>query len=134
MIEVKKVWLTDDAVHIQTADGREGHENFADYARLRNAPKSALEDYEIEEGGIHWNLLNEDLSFDGFFRPKNEKGALDKLFLEFPEISVSALARRLGMSQLEMAGYSSGSKTPSPKLMESILSELRKIGSELQHV
>ncbi len=129
-IEVTKIWLTDDAVHISTADGREGKELFADYARLRNASKDALEDYTSDTFGIHWNQLNEDLSFECFFQEK-KSNPLYKLFLSHPEINVSALARRIGISQSLMAQYIGGSKKPSEERANAIVGELRKIGSEL---
>ena len=97
-MEIAKIWLTDDAVHIRTADGREAKELFADYARLRNAPREALEDYTADAFGIHWNLLNEDLAFENFFQEKHDN-PLYRLFLNYPEINVSAVARRLGISQ-----------------------------------
>ena len=34
MEKIEKIWLTDDAVWIRTADGREACEKFADYPRL----------------------------------------------------------------------------------------------------
>lgn len=129
-MEITKIWLTDDAVHILTADGREAKELFADYARLRNAPKEALENFTYDSFGIHWRELNEDLAFDNFFQEKHEN-PLYKLFLSHPEINVSALARRMGISQSLMAQYVSGGIKPSKVCVDSIIGELRKIGSEL---
>ena len=37
MIEIEKIWLTDEAVWIRTKDGREACEFFADYPRLKFA-------------------------------------------------------------------------------------------------
>ena len=34
---IEKIWITDDAVWIRTADGREASEKFTDYQRLRFA-------------------------------------------------------------------------------------------------
>lgn len=129
-MEVTKIWLTDDAVHILTADGKEAKELFADYARLRNATRAELEDYTSDAFGIHWNQLNEDLSYECFFKEKHEN-PLYKLFLTFPEINVSALARRLGIQQSLMAQFIGGSKKPSKERQDAIIAELRKIGSEL---
>ena len=42
MIDIKKIWLTDTAIWIQTADGKQACENFADYASLRNASKAGI--------------------------------------------------------------------------------------------
>lgn len=129
-MEITKIWLTDDAVHIRTADGREAKELFADYARLRNAPREALEDYTADTFGIHWNLLNEDLAFENFFQEKHDN-PLYRLFLNHPEINVSAVARRLGISQSLMAQYIGGGKKPSAERANAIVDVLRKIGAEL---
>lgn len=127
---INKIWLTDDAVHIRTSDGREAKELFNDYARLRNASRSELEDFTADAFGIHWNQLNEDLSFEGFFKEKHNS-PLYKLFLALPEINVSALARRMGIKQSLMAQYIEGSKQPSQEHRDAIIGELKKIGAEL---
>lgn len=129
-MEITKIWLTDDAVHIMTADGCEAKELFADYARLKNAPREALEDYTPDAFGIHWNTLNEDLCYEDFFKEK-KNSPLYRLFLSHPEINVSALARRLGISQSLMAQYVSGGKKPSQERTDAIIGELKKIGNEL---
>ena len=67
MIDVQKIWLTDTAIWIQTADGRKASEKFADYASLRNASKQEREDYSCSPFGVHWPRLDEDLSYEGFF-------------------------------------------------------------------
>lgn len=130
-MEITKIWLDDEAVWIRTDDGREASERFADYARLRNAPREALEDYTANAFGIHWNLLNEDLSYEGFFQQKSDN-PLYRLFLSFPEINVAALARRMGIGQSLMAQYVSGGKKPSPQCQQAIIDELHRLGGELQ--
>lgn len=127
---INKIWLTEDAVHIRTTDGREAKELFDDYARLRNASRQELEDFTADAFGIHWNQLNEDLSFEGFFKEKHNS-PLYKLFLTLPEINVSALARRMGIKQSLMAQYIEGSRQPSKERRDAIIGELKKIGTEL---
>lgn len=51
--------------------------------------------------------------------------------MSHPEINVSAVARRLGMSQSLLAQYICGSKRPSQERLELIKSEIRLIGQEL---
>lgn len=130
---IKKIWLTENAVHILTEDGREGKELFSNYPRLRNATRHELEDFTADSFGIHWNALNEDLCYEGFFehKPTNK---LSALFTSFPEINVSAFARRLGISQSLMAQYLGGIKTPSPEREAAIFNELRAIGQELSAI
>ncbi|GHV15584.1 hypothetical protein AGMMS49938_14170 [Fibrobacterales bacterium] len=65
---IVRVWLTDDAAHIQTADGRTACEYFSNYPRLASAEKTDLFHYEVNAFGIRWEKLDEDLGFDGFLR------------------------------------------------------------------
>jgi predicted transcriptional regulator len=48
-----------------------------------------------------------------------------------PELNVSAIARRLGISQSLMAQYISGKKNPSDARVALILDTVREIGQEL---
>ena len=67
MIDVRKIWLTDTAIWIQTADGKKACEKLADYASLRNASTAERSDYSCSPYGLHWPQLDEDLSYEGFF-------------------------------------------------------------------
>lgn len=129
-MKIEKIWLTENAVWIRTDDGREACELFADYPRLRDASMEQLVNYDCDDFGIHWEDLDEDLSFDGFF-DKQEPTPLYKLFMEHPELNVSALARRMGISQSLMAQYVSGNKKASKARMELILETIHEVGREL---
>jgi len=130
MEKVEKIWLTDDAVWIRTADGKEACEKFIDYPRLRYATAKQRANYEADEIGLHWEEIDEDLSFEGFF-DKKETTMLYKLFMAHPELNVSAIARRIGISQSLMAQYISGKKKPSDARITLILDTIREIGQEL---
>ena len=130
MIKVEKVWQTNDAVWIRTDDGREVCERYADYPRLRSASPLQLTNYTVDEYGINWPDLNEDLSFEGFFE-KKEKNELFLIFMDHPELNASAVARRMGISQSLFAQYISGKKRPSQARLAEIYSTLRAIGEEL---
>ena len=130
MEKVEKIWLTDDAVWIRTADGKEACEKFIDYPRLRYATAKQRANYEADEIGLHWEEIDEDLSFEGFFE-KKETTMLYKLFMAHPELNVSAIARRIGISQSLMAQYISGKKKPSDARITLILDTIREIGQEL---
>ena len=133
MIQVSKVWLTENAVWIRTADGREACEYYADYPRLRNASPGQRENYVLDGFGINWPELDEDLSFDGFFQEKNRTD-LYRLFMAHPELNASAIARRMGMSQSLFAQYISGVKTPSKTRLEEIYATIHAIGQELSEI
>lgn len=133
MIAVKKIWITDSAVWIKTTDGREACEKFSDYPRLRYATQQQREKYTANAFGIRWEEIDEDLSYEGFFRSKPTNTLYD-LFMSHPEINASAVARRLGMAQSLLAQYISGAKKPSNERLELIKSEIRKIGKELSSI
>ena len=132
-ISVDKIWLTDTAIWIRTEDGKEACEKFADYQRLKWATKEQRADYSVDEYGIHWECIDEDLCFENFFN-KPERNPLYNIFLEHPELNAAAIARRMGMKQSLFAQYISGSKKPSKQRFEDILQEIRAIGHELATV
>lgn len=131
--KIEKLWLTETAVWIRTEDGEEACEYFSDYPRLRYATSEQLQRYEIDEYGIHWNELDEDLSFEGFFNKKSVT-ELYRLFMAHPELNVSALARRMGITQSLMAQYISGKKKPSESRLALIYKTLHDVGRELMAV
>ncbi|MBQ1409195.1 MAG: DUF2442 domain-containing protein [Bacteroidales bacterium] len=65
-MNVSKVWVDSDYVHILTDGGQELRERIADYPRLRQASATALQDYETDRYGISWRALDEDLCFEYF--------------------------------------------------------------------
>ena len=133
MEKIEKIWLTDDAIWIRTVSGKEACEKFDDYPRLRYATKEQRVNYEVDEYGLHWEDIDEDLSFEGFF-DKRETTPLYKVFMAHPELNVSAIARRLGFSQSLMAQYISGKKNASDARVTQILDTVREIGQELMAV
>ena len=130
MLTIDKIWITDSEVWIRTSDGREACEKFDDYPRLKYATPQQRANYTSDLFGIRWEELDEDLSFEGFFKQKKANELYD-LFMAHPEINASAVARRLGISQSLLAQYIGGTKKPSEERLERIKSELRHIGEEL---
>jgi hypothetical protein len=129
--EVKNVWLTDEAIHIETSDGRQAKELFSEFPRLRYATPEQRKEYILDYFGIRWEALDEDLSYDGFFYDKMAKSSLEKIFKNLYGINVSAISRRAGLPQSLMASYVSGIKNPSPKRKKEIESVLHQLGQEL---
>lgn len=128
-----KVWTTDTEIWIEREDGTRGFERFADYPRLRDATQEERKAYEVLPYGLHWEALDEDLSFEGFFN-KKEHTALYRFFMQHPELNASAIARRLGISQSLFAQYISGNKHPSAEREQQIAEQIRHIGAELMAV
>ena len=129
-IKIEKVWLTDTEVWIRTTDGVEAYEKFSEFPRLKFATPEQRNNFTLSDDGIHWEEINEDLSFEGFFRER-KLNPLYELFINHPELNASAIARRLGMSQSLFAQYVSGTKKPSKESLEEIFEAIRSIGREL---
>lgn len=132
-IKIEKIWLTDTEIWVRAADGREASERFSDFPRLKWATPEQRSNYTTSSDGIHWRELDEDLSFEGFFRERKSNPLYD-LFIAHPELDASAVARRLRMPQSLFAQYVSGTKKPSEERYDEILQVIRSIGCELAAV
>ncbi len=66
--DIARIWLTNEAVYIELNNGAVGKEMFTDYHRLLNASEEQRNNYHISHFGIHWPDIDEDLSFQGFFK------------------------------------------------------------------
>lgn len=133
MDRIVKVWTTETEIWVECENGEKGFERFADYPRLRDASLKERNAYEVSPLGLHWETLDEDLSFEGFFN-KKEHTALYLFFMNHPELNASAIARRLGISQSLFAQYISGHKRPSADREAQIAEQIRRIGAELMSV
>jgi len=127
--EIKRIWVDDESINIETKDGKKAKEKFCDYRRLQNATNEQRQNYETNDLGLHWPDIDEDLSFDGFFNKRTSEIA--ELIKGNPIINASALARRLGIPQPLFAAYISGNKRPSLERIKAIKEEIRKVGHEL---
>jgi len=129
--KIKNVWLTDEAIYIETIDGKQAKEVFSEYPRLKYATPEQRKKYALSHSGIHWETLDEDLSYDGFFYDKMIKNSFGETFKKLYGINVSAISRRAGLPQSLMASYVSGIKNPSPERKKEIEGVLHQLGQDL---
>ena len=128
---ITKIWFADNRIYGETDDGRTLFQSLLYYKRLLNATAEQRENYRIEQMGIHWEELDEDVSVESYEYDKPEPVGIAKFFLTHPEINVSAIARRLGLQQSLLASYINGTKKPSKEREELIMAEVRALGAEL---
>lgn len=135
-VNVSKIWVDESYVHILTSDGVERMEAVANYERLRSASTEQLQNFETDNIGIHWPELDEDLSYEGFFKADSVEGKseLYLLFKRFPQINVAGIARSLGIKQSLMAAYVCGTKKPSKARRNEIIAELHALGKALLEI
>lgn len=129
---VTKIWFADNRIYGVTDDGRTLFQSLLYYKRLLNATDEQRNNYEMDDEGIHWREIDEDVSFESFEYDDPEPVGIAKFFLTHPEINASAIARRLGLQQSLLAAYINGTKKPSKEREELIMAEVRALGAELQ--
>lgn len=135
-MNITKVWVDETYVHILTSEGVERKEAIDNYERLRTATSEQLQNFETDNIGIHWPDLDEDLSYEGFFKADSieDKSELYVLFKRFPQINVAGIARSLGIKQSLMAAYICGTKKPSKARRDEIVNELHALGKALLEI
>ena len=127
-----KIWFENNRLYGLTDDGRTLWQSLLYYKRLMNATEEQRNNYEMDDEGIHWEEIDEDVSFESFEYDNPEPVGISKFFLSHPEINASAIARRLGIHQSLFACYVNGTKKPSKERENLIMNEVRALGIELQ--
>lgn len=133
-MKIKRIWFADDRIYGETDDGRTMWQSLLYYRRLRNATDADREDYELDDEGIHWVKLDEDVSFESFEYDDPEPTGISKVFLSHPELNAAAIGRRLGISQSLMAQYINGMKKPSKEREALIMNEIAILADELKAI
>ena len=131
-MKISKIWFDNNRIYGLADDGRTLWQSLLYYRRLLNATPEQREDYEMDDEGIHWYGLDEDVSFESFEYDDPEPTGVSLVFLSHPELNAAAVGRRLGISQSLMAQYINGTKKPSKERECVILNEIATIGRELE--
>lgn len=72
--DVSKIRITDDSIIVEFRDGHIGEAMFSSYPRLAQACETERKNYTLSHFGIHWQKIDEDLSFEGFYQsPLNSR-------------------------------------------------------------
>lgn len=133
-MKIAKVWFENDRIYILTDSGRTLWQSLLYYRRLREATDAQRAEYEMDDEGIHWEALDEDVSLESFEYEDPEPHGISKLFLSHPELNDAAIASRLGIDRGLMRQYVNGMRKPSPETEHRIYSAVRNVGIELEAV
>lgn len=128
---ITKIWFADNRIYGLTDDGRTLWQSLLYYKRLMQATPEQRDKYRMGRMGIHWDEIDEDISFESFEYDNPEPVGLSRFFLTHPEINASAIARRLGIHQSLFACYVNGTKKPSKEREIQIQNEIKALGKEL---
>ena len=129
-----KFWFKNGRIYGLTDDGRTVWQSLLWYKRLNAATEEQRNNYEMDDEGIHWPAIDEDVSFESFEYDDPEPQGISRIFLTHPELDSSAVAHRLGISPSLMTQYVNGRKKPSKEREQRILDEIKAIGKELATV
>ena len=126
--DIERAELVRGGIRLVAKDGRVATFMFRDSDRLRKANAAQRSAFKLSFGGLRWEEIDEDLSYDSIFEPQEHplRGSA-----KFKPLNMSEVARRLGIQQSLMAAYMNGSKKPSAERERLIRDEIRKIGREL---
>ncbi len=133
-MKAQKVWFENGRIFILTCDGREGSLPIRLFPRLYNATDAQRQNYALSHFGIHWQEIDEDLSYEGFFDDEQlakSENSIGRIFAEYPELNARQVARMAGLNTTLFQQYIDGHKKPSPERLKQIESVLHRLGAEL---
>lgn len=132
--QIKNIGFTEDQIYLELKSGEKRFYSLKGIPKLLNANKAQRQNYKLSHFGI-WEELDEDLSFEGFFKEqKFFENEIADLFRQFPEISISRFAQRAGISPLMLRHYACGTKKPSEKRKKQIEEALHEFGKQLTEI
>jgi hypothetical protein len=135
-MKVEKLWFENGRIYVTNDKGETLYQSLKFYPRLLVATEKQRAAYEFEPFGIHWEEIDEDMSYESFYYEDTKEPApgIQDAFLSHPELNISAVARRMGIQQSLLASYIKGTKTPSPERKKFILDTIHEIGQSLLNV
>ena len=138
MERITNVWFKDGRICIRTEKGDEFSRPLEAFPVLKEASSEQLSHYEIGLLGddIRWDELDEDIHISSFKEttepePDNEIAAI---FLRFPWLNVSEVAKVIGINKSLLSRYIYGIKKPSEQRKKLIFETLRNMGNDLASV
>lgn len=132
-MKIIKLWFENGRIYVANDKGETLYQSLKFYPRLMAASDEQRSNYELEHFGIHWDDIDEDVSYESFYYDDTKEPApgIQDAFLSNPELNISAVARRMGIQQSLLASYIKGTKVPSPERKKLILSTIHDIGNSL---
>ncbi|MBR5169090.1 MAG: DUF2442 domain-containing protein [Muribaculaceae bacterium] len=130
-MKIIKIWFDTDYIYGADESGNEYRQSLLWYPKLRTASDEQRAEYTFGLGGIHWRVLDEDISFESFTYDDAEPTPMQRFFLTHKEINVAEFARSIGMNATLLRNYINGFKKPSVEREQKILDHIHKLGKEL---
>lgn len=135
MAKIEKVWFDDQRIYVQTDDGKTLSRPLEAFPVLKEASNEERNAFRIGRFGddIRWEALDEDIHISSFYESAepNMENEVARLFLMFPQLNVSEMARYIGINKSLLAKYIYGIKHPSPERLSQIKAAFHSVGERL---
>ena len=134
-IPYKRIWFDDQWLYGERKDGTVKRQSVLWYARLMKANTEQRNACELDRYGMHWDNIDEDISWESFDQRDNiEPDAMQRFFLTHGELTVSGVAKMLNIHPSLLFDYINGWKKPSAKRVKEIEEGIRAYGRQLEEV
>ena len=76
MKTVKKLWIENERIFIETVNGEILSQPMCFFRRLKNATEQQQAQWSESRFGLHWKNIDEDISFESFYWEDNDPKTL----------------------------------------------------------
>ncbi|MBS9767596.1 MAG: DUF2442 domain-containing protein [Flavobacteriaceae bacterium] len=135
--DIKQVGFKDNNIFLETKNGIVKTMPLRWFKTLEKASDEQRANFTLSPFGIHWEELDEDLSFDGFFtynKDEIQKTEIQKILSELSFLNLQELGKMSNISPSLLQDYACGVENPSEKQSQEIRQTLRKIGNKILEI
>lgn len=127
---IKELWFDKDYIYGKDENGATYKQSLLWYPKLSAASDDERSKYRIGFDGIHWQNLDEDISFESFTYVDAEPTPMQKFFLTHKEINIAEFAKQIGINASLLRNYINSFKKPSKEREQQILEHIHAIGKQ----
>ena len=138
MEKIDKVWFENQRIYVLTDEGRVLSRPLEAFPVLKDATDSEWEAFRIGRFGddIRWEVLDEDVHISSFYETDepNLENEVGRMFLMFPQLNVSEMARYIGINKSLLSKYIYGMKKPGAERLSQIKAAFHSMGERMMAV
>ena len=135
MEKIQKVWFDNQRIYVLTDDGQTLSRPLEAFPVLKDATDEERNAFKIGRFGddIRWETLDEDVHISSFYETAEPdlENEVARMFLMFPQLNVSEMARYIGINKSLLAKYIYGIKKPGPERLSQIKAAFHSMGERL---
>ncbi len=138
MEKIKSIWFENERIYMLANDDKVYSRPLEAFPVLKVADNGQRDRFKIYLRGtaVRWEELDEDIHISSF-KEKEEpqyNNEIARIFSQFGELNVSAVARSIGINKSLLSKYIYGIKKPGKERTEEIKKALRGVGERLLEV